>query len=90
MTLPFALICSSERMAVLIGTAKPRPSLPPLCEAICSLMPMTLPWLSISGPPELPWLMAASVWMPLGMVWPLAACRLRPVAETMPEVMEKS
>ena len=28
-TLPFALSCSSERMAVLIGTAKPSPSLPP-------------------------------------------------------------
>ena len=23
---------------------------------------------SMSGPPELPWLMAASVWMPLGML----------------------
>ena len=57
-------------MAVLIGTAKPRPSLPPLCEAICSLMPMTSPRESMSGPPELPWLMAASVWMPLGMVAP--------------------
>ena len=53
-------------------------------------MPMTLPELSMSGPPELPWLIAASVWIPLGMVWPLGACRLRPVAETMPEVMEKS
>ena len=54
-------------MAVLMGTANPRPSLPPPDEAICSLMPMTLPGLSISGPPELPWLIAASVWIPLGM-----------------------
>ena len=90
MTFPFALSCSIERMAVLIGTAKPRPSLPPPEEAICSLMPMTLPDVSMSGPPELPWLMAASVWMPLGIVWPFGACRLLPVADTMPEVMEKS
>jgi hypothetical protein len=29
------------------------------------VMPITRPYLSISGPPELPWLMAASVWMTL-------------------------
>ena len=73
-----------------MGTAKPRPWLPPDWEAICSLMPMTLPEESMSGPPELPSLMAASVWMPSGITEPLGDCRLRLVADTMPEVTEKS
>ncbi len=73
-----------------MGTANPRPWLPPVSVAICSLMPITRPSASISGPPELPGLMAASVWMPLGIRWPLGACRVRPTAETMPDVMEKS
>ena len=38
---------------VLIGTAKPIPSLPPLWLSICELIPTTWPT-SISGPPELP------------------------------------
>jgi hypothetical protein len=76
--------------AVLVGTANPRPWLPPDCEAICSLMPVTRPDASMSGPPELPSLMAASVWMPLEMIDVLGDCRLRLVAETMPAVSEKS
>ena len=82
--------CAITLAAVSIGTAKPRPWLPPDWEAICSLMPITLPEESISGPPELPSLIAASVWMPLGITEPLGDCRLRLVAETMPEVTEKS
>ena len=48
-------------------------------------MPITSPWLSNSGPPELPWLMAASVWMKLSkaVAW---MSRLRPL--TMPELTE--
>ena len=45
------------------GTAKPTPSPPPPVERICELMPRTRPWASTSGPPELPWLIAASVWI---------------------------
>ena len=51
-------------LAVSIGTAKPMPTLPllPLPPvAICELMPMTLPVASMSGPPELPGLIGASV-----------------------------
>ena len=48
--------------AMSIGMAKPIPLLP---EAMAVLMPMTLPSASRSGPPELPGLMAASVWMRL-------------------------
>ena len=43
--------------------AKPMPTLPPEGEKICELMPMTLPSMSNSGPPELPRLIGASVWM---------------------------
>ncbi len=60
------------------------PSLPPDCESICSLMPITSPSALNSGPPELPGLMAASVWMPPVMVAPLGDCSSRSVAETTP------
>ena len=48
--------------ALEIGMAKPMPSTvsPPI---LLELMPMTLPLRSTRGPPELPGLMAASVWM---------------------------
>ena len=53
-----------------IGIAKPRPIEPdsePLGVAPAvrmeELMPTTLPAMSISAPPELPGLIAASVWM---------------------------
>ena len=51
--------------AVLIGTAKPMPTLPlPLPPVwIWELIPITWPSASISGPPELPGLIAASVWI---------------------------
>ena len=39
------------------------PSLPPPRLAICELTPTTAPLASSSGPPELPGLIAASVWM---------------------------
>ena len=52
-------------MAVSIGMAKPMPTLPPPLPpvSICELMPITRPAASSSGPPELPGLIAASVWM---------------------------
>ena len=45
------------------GTAKPTPSFPPESLSICELTPITSPFMSSSGPPELPWLIAASVWI---------------------------
>ncbi len=50
------------------GTAKPTPELDCTLDSMAVLMPMTSPARVISGPPELPGLMAASVWMTLGMV----------------------
>ena len=54
---------SMERSARSIGTAKPTPALAPDCVWICWLSPITRPRASTSGPPELPGLMAASVWI---------------------------
>src|SRR5664279_1043134 len=65
--------------------AKPTPMEPPWppavedSEAIAELMPVACPLMSTSGPPELPGLMAASVWMSLITVswlvpWPGSCC----------------
>ena len=43
--------------------ANPTPSLPPDIDAMAVLMPITLASASASGPPELPGLIGASVWM---------------------------
>ena len=48
---------------MLMGIAKPMPIEPPLWEKIAVLMPMTSPRRFKSGPPELPGLIEASVWM---------------------------
>ena len=71
---------SSTDLARLMGIAKPRPLKLPDVVAICSLTPMTLPSWSRSGPPELPWLIAASVWMPLGITAPFGAREVAPQA----------
>ena len=69
--LPVAMISSTMRFAVLLGIAKPRPIEPavPLAstpnEAMAELTPTTSAAALTRGPPELPGLMAASVWMAL-------------------------
>ena len=60
------MICAATLRTVLIGTAKPMPMLPccPVVPVeICDVTPITRPAASSSGPPELPWLIAASVWI---------------------------
>src|SRR5206468_2544007 len=68
----WAMISDAIRFAWSIGMAKPRPMLPPWEEpaespadsvAMALLTPITAPPESSSGPPELPGLIAASVWM---------------------------
>ena len=54
---------STTPTTVFDGTAKPMPIEPPEGEMISVLTPMTSPSRLNSGPPELPRLMAASVWM---------------------------
>ena len=76
------------RATMLIGIEKPMPSLPPEALAMAVLRPTTSPRRFTSGPPLLPGLMAASVWMKF--------CHLRsssprsrlcrPLALTMPRV----
>ena len=64
--------------AVSIGTANPIPiDPPPPAVAIWELIPITLPSASISGPPELPGLIAASVWMTSLIVKPFGALSWR-------------
>ena len=86
------MICEATFLAVSIGTANPMPTEPLLPEpvAICELMPITRPSASISGPPELPGLIAASVWMTSEIVKPLGALICRCSAETIPEVTVRS
>ena len=69
---------------MLDGMAKPMPMEPPEREKIAVLMPTTAPSMSTSAPPELPGLMAASVWMkkPESLMPRL----VRATAETMPLV----
>jgi hypothetical protein len=71
--------------AMSIEMAKP---IPLLFEAMAVLMPMTLPPASSSGPPELPGLIAASVWMRLVSVSPSSVVIERPFADTIPLVTE--
>ena len=55
--------------AMLDGIEKPMPIDPPDGEKIAVLMPITCPSMLNSGPPELPRLIAASVWMK-SSYWP--------------------
>ena len=58
--------------------------------AIWELMPITRPAASSSGPPELPGLIAASVWMTLSIVKPLGPGSCAAAAETTPVVSVRS
>ena len=89
---PLVLRSLSFCLTVSIGIAKPMPTLPlpPPPVSICELMPMTRPVASSSGPPELPGLIAASVWMTLSIVKPLGALIWRCSAETTPVVSVRS
>ena len=48
-------------MALFAGIANPKPILPPVCETIAVLIPITSPSKLNKGPPELPRLIDASV-----------------------------
>ena len=60
---PYCRNCSTTPAASCEGMAKPMPIEPPEGEMMAVLMPITSPFMLNSGPPELPRLMAASVWM---------------------------
>ncbi len=75
------------RRAMSMGIAK---QIPCADWMIAVLMPMTRPRLSSSGPPLLPGLSAASVWMTLSTRWPVMLRKLRPRALTTPAVTVES
>mmetsp|Transcript_10629 Transcript_10629/g.21040 ORF Transcript_10629/g.21040 Transcript_10629/m.21040 type:complete len:286 (-) Transcript_10629:585-1442(-) len=79
-TCPNWISCSMTGLAVSMGMAKATPALVPApSEAV--LMPISLPSLSMSGPPELPGLIAASVWITPLILRPVGAtiCRFLPL-----------
>ena len=73
----------STNTAVLLATAK---QMPWARLIMAVLMPTTSPAADTSGPPELPGLRAASVWMTSSISRPEVARSDRPSAETMPAV----
>ena len=77
----------TTRLMASTGTAKPTPvlALPPPVR-IWELTPITRPSPSSSGPPELPGLIAASVWTAPEIEKPFGAWIVRPSAEMMPVV----
>ncbi|MNV91851.1 hypothetical protein D3C71_1863930 [compost metagenome] len=62
-TWPCSMIDFITSIASFTGIANPMPWEPPDLEKIAVLMPVRLPMASTSAPPELPGLIAASVWM---------------------------
>jgi hypothetical protein len=66
----------------------PSPPLPPA--RIAEFTPMTRPVASMSGPPELPGLIAASVWITSSIAKPLGASMRRCRADTTPVVSVRS
>ena len=84
LTSPLCSSCLTIHAARLAGIAKPIYMLLPEVESSAELMPITSPLVLNIGPPELPWLMAASVWIKLS--YGPAAMSPRDLAETMPAV----
>jgi hypothetical protein len=62
-TLPLRCRSRATRRARSIGMAKPSPTLPPLPEMMDEFTPITSPSAFTSGPPLLPGLIDASVWI---------------------------
>jgi len=67
-TRPFSINSGTTRCTVLAGTAKPTPWNWPVSVRMAVLTPITVPWESSSGPPELPGLISASIWMIDGLL----------------------
>ena len=63
LTLPFSLSWVTTPFTVSAGIANAMPTDPPDGETIAVLTPITLPSTSKVGPPELPRLTGASIWM---------------------------
>ena len=88
--MPVEISCVAIERTVFDGIEKPTPSFPPESLRICALTPTTWPCAFRSGPPELPWLIAASVWTESLMVNPFGAWIARCSALTIPLVTVSS
>jgi hypothetical protein len=84
---PNRTICSTIPLTLSIGMAKPTPLNAPEGLAMAVLMPISRPLESNRGPPLLPGLMAASVWITPAIGRPVAADSIsRPTPLTIPVV----
>ena len=90
MTRPFSISGLRIRVIELIGTAKLIPADWPTWLMMAVFMPMTWPRVFSSGPPELPGLIAASVWMIPLIIRPFLALSERSRLLTIPEVSVRS
>ena len=80
---------SPARSLLTIGLMRSMAIAKPMLLVFCRMavfMPITSPLPLTSGPPELPGLIAASVWMRSCIVSPLPPSIVRPTADTMPDV----
>jgi hypothetical protein len=68
-TRPSRMSCPAMRLTTSTGMAKPIPADAPDPDMIALFTPMSRPALSSNGPPELPGLIGASVW-----ITPLISC----------------
>jgi hypothetical protein len=68
-TRPSRMSCPAMRLPTSTGMAKPIPADAPDQDMIALFTPMSRPALSSNGPPELPGLIGASVW-----ITPLISC----------------
>ncbi len=82
-TRPWRIISPRTKLAVLLATAKLIPCAPAITAV---LMPITSPRDDTNGPPELPGLSAASVWITSSIIRPVRARSERPSAEMTPAV----
>ena len=80
--------CGTTRFTISIGIANPMPAFDPDGEMIAVLTPTTRPLESSRGPPELPGLTAASVWMTSEISWPALVGRRRLRALITPVVSD--
>ena len=82
-TRPWRISSDTTKLAVFEATAK---QMPCACGMIAVLTPITSPRDETRGPPELPGLSAASVWITSSIIRPVVARIERPRAETTPAV----
>ena len=90
LTRPNSMSWGTSRWTVATGTAKPTPALEPLVLKMAVVTPMSRPWESSSGPPELPGLIEASVWITSSMTVPATLWISRPSALITPVLSELS